>query len=87
MDIVSAGLEPWLAFYNDHRIVQRSAEKHRNKFLYAAFRVLYFYARCAGKLKLRAKKLFRLEEESIYEMIMPIDRFPGYYQVCFSHQT
>jgi len=48
--------------------------------MFAVFRCIYFYARCASKTRLRAARLFRLEEESIYELVMPTERFPGWYQ-------
>jgi hypothetical protein len=74
-------MEPWIAFHNDYWIVKKSYTKHVHKFLLAALRCLYFFARCSRKLKARAAKLFRLEEASIYELVMPIERFPGYFSL------
>ena len=72
-------LVPWKDLYSDGCLVREAARKAQRRFLHAAFRCLLFYARCSAKLKLRASKLFRLEEESVYELLMPIQRFPGYF--------
>jgi hypothetical protein len=79
------GFEPWKALWNDALIVKKSASKHSHKFLYAAFRCLYFYTRCCTKARLRAHRLFRVHEQSISEFCMPIQRFPGYYNLFKPH--
>ena len=75
------GFEPWLAFWKDAKIVEKSFNKHRVAFLYSAFRCLYFYKCCAAKGKRRAHKLFRHEEVSIYEFNMPLENFRGYFSL------
>lgn len=54
------GLEPWKAFNNDANIVKKSSAKQAKKFFFAAFRCLYFYTRCATKLRLRAARVICL---------------------------
>jgi len=49
--------------------------------LRAAFRCLFFYGRCAAKVRVRAPRLFRLEEESVY----PGKTFPK--SACYSKIT
>jgi hypothetical protein len=74
-------LQPWKDFYSDFCFVREAERKTTQRFVHAALRCLLFYARCSAKLKLRAKKLFRLEEDSVYELLMPIQRFPGYFNL------
>jgi hypothetical protein len=78
---MKAWLQPWKDFCSDLCFVREAERKAHHRFLRAALRCLLFYARCSAKLKLRAKKLFRLEEESVYELLMPIQRFPGYFNL------
>mmetsp|Transcript_2321 Transcript_2321/g.3725 ORF Transcript_2321/g.3725 Transcript_2321/m.3725 type:complete len:896 (-) Transcript_2321:1172-3859(-) len=71
------GMEPWKAYRNDEKIWQDQRKRCKMNFIYMAFRVLYFWAQSSKKLRRRAFKLFRLEEESINTFNMPIERFRG----------
>jgi len=62
---------------------KRMRRRLQGKFLYHAYRALYFYARCSAKTKARAFRLFRYFDESVAELGMPLARFPGYHQLFY----
>jgi len=68
-----------------HRDKIPSSVDSRNTHIFrAAFRCFFFYGRCAAKVRVRALRLFRLEEESVY----PGKTFPksaGYSKITASY--